>query len=68
MIKLADFGFCEKIKPYQKLKENLGSPLYMAPEILMNLPYDDKIDIYSLGCLLYNLTTGNFPYFANDIH
>ena len=67
-IKLADFGFCEKISKNRKLYENLGSPLYMAPEILMNLPYDTKVDIYSLGCVLYNLTTGMFPFFENDLH
>jgi len=39
----------------------------MAPEILMNLPYDNRVDIYSLGCLLYNLVTGSYPFFENDL-
>jgi len=44
----------------------MGSPLFMAPENLMNLPYDTKSDIYSLGCLLYNLLTAKYPHFCTS--
>ena len=50
------------------MMEHLGSPLYMAPEILWGIPYDDRCDIYSLGCLLYNLVTGQYPFFAEEIN
>lgn len=35
-----------------------GTPGYVAPEILLDNPYDFKIDIYSLGALLYVMLTG----------
>jgi serine/threonine protein kinase len=40
----------------------------MAPEILWGIPYDSKCDIYSLGCLFFNLITGQYPYFAEEIN
>ena len=34
----------------------------MAPEMLNNEPYDYKVDVYSLGVLLYLIITGSYPY------
>jgi len=62
IIKLADFGFCQRIKNSQMLFEKLGSPLYMAPELLWEKPYDTRCDIYSIGCLVYELLYGKLPY------
>lgn len=50
---LADFGFCNILKPGKKLYKRLGSPLFMAPEMLNGKPYDLMVDIYSLGITLY---------------
>jgi serine/threonine protein kinase len=67
-IKVADFGFCQKLELNSFAYKRLGSPLFMAPEILWQMPYDGRCDIYSLGCLLYNLLYGKNPYHETDIN
>ena len=57
IIKLGDFGFCDIVKPGKKLKEQLGSPLYMGPEVF-NGSYDGRTDIYSLGCFIFEMLFG----------
>jgi len=39
-----------------------GSPVYMAPEVLSDKPYDEKADVYSYGVVLWELVTGGIPY------
>ncbi|OMJ94551.1 hypothetical protein SteCoe_2191 [Stentor coeruleus] len=64
-IKIGDFGNASYIKPGSKLIGGFGTPYYLAPEILKG-PYDEKIDIWSCGILLYVLLTGKPPYPSRD--
>ena len=41
-----------------------GSPMYMAPEVIMNAPYSAKADLWSLGTILYQCLTGKAPFHA----
>ncbi|EJU01441.1 Pkinase-domain-containing protein [Dacryopinax primogenitus] len=68
VLKVADFGFA-RILPGKTLAETLcGSPLYMAPEVyLENYKYDSKADLWSLGCILFELAYGELPYLAQTI-
>ncbi len=66
-LKLIDFGFSKKIKKNDKTYTILGTPNYLAPEILSGEGYNWSIDIWSLGILLYELLLSDTPYFANDI-
>jgi serine/threonine protein kinase len=53
-VKLGDFGFCKTLKPGEHMaKTMLGSPIYMAPEVLRGESYTMKADIWSLGVVLY---------------
>ena len=53
-LKLADFGFCKKMATLDDLTQTvLGSPIYMAPEILNGDLYNSKSDVWSLGVVLY---------------
>lgn len=56
-IKLIDFGSSCKIK--QTMYPYIQSRFYRSPEVLLSIPYDEKIDMWSLGCILYELHTGD---------
>ena len=45
-----------------------GTPLYLAPEIVREIKYTEKVDIWSFGCIIYELFTGRTPYYANTYH
>ena len=44
-----------------------GTPLYMSPELVEEKPYDHTADLWSLGCILYELRTGVPPFYTNSI-
>lgn len=61
-VKIADFGFSCIFDPREGLDLVLGSPLYMAPEIIKGETYNEKVDIWSMGVITYMLLTGRNPY------
>lgn len=64
-IKLADFGLSKQIKGF-KTNSFWGSPEYMSPEMLKGDPHDCRLDIYWLGALLYEMTTGLPPHYSRN--
>ena len=44
------------------MKGKIGTIMFMAPEIIMDKPYDEKVDLWSTGVILYNMTTGCEPF------
>ncbi|KAH9260719.1 hypothetical protein BASA81_001186 [Batrachochytrium salamandrivorans] len=65
-IKLADFGFAKQLNE-EYLKTGLGTPNYIAPEILTRQPYNEKVDVWSFGVIMYVLLCG-YPPFYEDEH
>lgn len=66
--KIADFGFCKPLQSRKDLSKTiLGSPIYMAPEILLREEYSMKADIWSLGVLLYEMVYGKCPFEGKNI-
>lgn len=67
-LKLGDFGFCKTLgKPDDMASTMLGSPIYMAPEVLKGEAYTSKSDIWSLGVVLYEMLFGFCPFQSNSI-
>ena len=65
-IKLGDFGIAKDIHIFHSTKTfGVGTPFYMAPEIIEMKRYDLKIDIWSLGVTFCHLMTLNFPFDLN---
>ena len=60
--KLADYGFSKELNIYNIRTTHLGTPATMAPEIMMNMPYDDKSDLWSVGIMMYQLYYKEIPY------
>uniref|UniRef100_A0A5F8H104 Serine/threonine-protein kinase Nek3 n=1 Tax=Monodelphis domestica TaxID=13616 RepID=A0A5F8H104_MONDO len=66
-IKLGDFGSARLLsKPMAYACTYVGTPYYVPPEIWENMPYNNKSDIWSLGCILYELCTLKHPFQANS--
>ena len=60
-IKIGDFGF-SKFLGNSLTSTQLGTPLYMAPEIFNSDQYNYKVDIWSLGIVAYEMLSGNPPF------
>ncbi|KAM3146326.1 hypothetical protein pb186bvf_001671 [Paramecium bursaria] len=67
--KVADFGFATKADISGKvlLQDIVGSPIYMAPQLLDNQPYSAKCDIWSIGIVAFQMVYGCFPWPCRDI-
>jgi serine/threonine protein kinase len=59
---VADFGLCAVMHNNQDLVGGVGTPHYTAPEVLQHLRYNEKIDVYSYGLILWELLTRKVPY------
>lgn len=67
-IKIADFGFSNYFDPDSKLDTFCGSPPYAAPELFQGRRYTGpEVDIWSLGVILYVLTTGCLPFDGKNL-
>lgn len=65
-LKIIDMGMAQKIKPGGYLSEVIGTPFYIAPEVLKGA-YNEKCDVFSIGIILFMLVFGFPPYPCQDI-
>lgn len=64
MLKLCDFGW--SVQQDGRLRQTFcGTPLYVSPEILKGEMYDEKIDIWSIGIMFYEMLVGRIPFRIN---
>ncbi len=65
-VKVADFGFARYLEVDAMAATLCGSPMYMAPEVMMSQTYDSKADIWSLGTIIYQCLVGKAPFYAQN--
>ena len=65
--KLTDFGWSNYIEEEKERKTVCGTPIYLAPEIIKEKGHDEKVDIWCIGVLLFELMTGTVPFQGKDI-
>ena len=65
--KLTDYGFSKELNNYNYAAcTHLGTPATMAPEIMMNKPYNEKSDLWSVGIMMYQLYYREVPFEGNS--
>lgn len=67
VFKITDFGFAKKIHVDSTMNSLVGTPLYMAPQILKRLPYTSKSDIWSLGLIFYEMIFRVTPWHSTNV-
>lgn len=65
-IKIADFGFARYLQSNMMAATLCGSPMYMAPEVIMSQNYDAKADLWSIGTVIYQCLVGKPPFQASS--
>lgn len=67
-VRLSDFNLSSPLQMYPS-NQCRGTPVFMPPEMLCyNNEYNEKVDLWSLGCLLFNLLTGSIPFDAKNMN
>lgn len=65
--KLTDFGWSNYIQEGEKRITVCGTPVYLAPEIINEQGHDERVDIWCIGVLLFELITGEVPFKGNNL-
>jgi hypothetical protein len=66
VIKVCDFGWSAEVEIEKMLKTVCGTTAYWSPEIWESEQQDEAVDLWALGCLLYELIAGHAPFHAED--
>ena len=65
--KLTDFGWSNYMQEDVKRTTVCGTPIYLAPEIINEKGHDERVDIWCIGVLLFELITANVPFQGHDL-
>ena len=64
-VKLCDYGWATYFTPGKYLTVYCGTPEYVSPEVLKKYPYNEKVDIWGIGVLIFELSFGYAPFTSN---
>ena len=64
--KIGDLGVAKVLEGTSHAITFIGTPYYVSPEMCQNKPYNEKSDIWALGCILYELIAFNHPFTASN--
>ncbi|KAJ9469412.1 putative serine/threonine-protein kinase nek3 [Diplonema papillatum] len=62
IVKLGDFGLATALRHTWQARSLCGTPNYFSPELVAGRPYNNKADIWAMGCILYELVTRRFAF------
>ncbi|CAH1237743.1 STK17A [Branchiostoma lanceolatum] len=65
-IKLVDFGLARRVNVHEEIREIVGTPDYVAPEVLSFEPLSTATDMWSIGVLAYVMLTGHSPFLGDS--
>ena len=65
-VKIGDLGVAKILLKNSFAKTLIGTPYYLSPEICKEIPYNNKSDVWALGCILYELCTFKHPFDAKN--
>ena len=66
IVKIADLGLAKKVLYEDFAKTSVGSPLYMAPEVMLGNKYNYKADIWSIGTIVFEMVAGFPPFIGQN--
>ena len=66
-VKISDFGLSTVFDGNQSTKSIVGTPLYQSPQVLKRRNYDDKVDTWALGCMVFELLVGTTPFHSYEM-
>eukprot|EP01133_Synstelium_polycarpum_P010770 gene10770-12546_t len=67
-VKLGDFGLAKILTNSVHAHTFVGTPHYMSPEQIHGLPYNNKSDVWSVGCVIYEMATHRPPFYEATTH
>ena len=65
-LKIVDFGLAKVLRPNQATYSFVGTPAYIAPEILQGQSYDKTADWWSVGVIMYQMLVGVLPFYDRN--
>ena len=65
-VKIGDLGVARVLQNTQYASTFIGTPLYLSPEICEEKPYNEKSDVWALGCILYEMASFKHPFNAKN--